>query len=119
MATRWSIDEECWLAEMWQNVHEFHANEGPFWQVVTEKFNEQSDGPTRSKSQLMGKWARMNSDCQKFHEIYLNLQPTREPDDRVEDALNVYKERHDGRDFKYFQVWLILKSNTIWNRFIN
>lgn len=119
MANRLSIEEECWLAEMWQNVHEFHASKGPFWQVVTQKFNIQSDGPFRSKNQLTGKWARMNCDCQKFHEIHLNLQPTREPDVRLEDAMNVFQERNGGKDFKYFQVWLILRNNTTWNRYID
>ena len=119
MATRWSIEEESLLADMWQNVHEFHATEGPFWQVVTQRFNEQSDGPFRNKNQLMGKWTRMNSECQKFHEIYLNLQPTREPDVRLEDAMNVFKERHGGQAFKYFHVWLILRNNVIWDRYFN
>ena len=114
MANRLSIEEESLLADMWQNVHEFHATEGPFWSVVTEKFNEQSDGPFRNKNQIMGKWARMNCECQEFHQIYLNLQPTHEPDVRFEDALNVFKERHGGKPFKYFQVWLILKNNVRW-----
>lgn len=36
MANRLDVEEETLLADMLQNVHEFHADEGPFWQVVTE-----------------------------------------------------------------------------------
>ena len=118
MANRWDIEEETLLADMWQVVHEFHAGEGPFWQVVTERFNEQAVGPHRSKSQITSKWARMNSECQQFHAIHDNLQPTREPWVRVEDAMNVFKERNDGKAFKYFHVWSILRFNHTWCRFM-
>ena len=30
MARLWDIEEESLLAEMWQTVHEFHHEEGPF-----------------------------------------------------------------------------------------
>ena len=118
MANRWDIEEETLLADMWQVVHEFHAGEGPFWQVVTERFNEQAVGPHRSKSQITSKWAWMNSECQQFHAIHDNLQPTRDPWVRVEDAMNVFKERNDGKAFKYFHVWSILRFNPTWCRFM-
>ena len=117
MVNRWAIEEESLLADMWQNVHEFHSNEGPFWEVLSRRFNEQSDGPLRNKNQIMGKWARMNCECQKFHQIYLNLQHTHTADVRLEATMAVFREQHGGQAFKYLYVWLILKNNFIWNRY--
>ena len=84
--------------------------------MVTEMFNEHSVDPNRNKNQLTAKWRRMSIECQQFHAIHDSLQPTRKPWVRVEDALNVFKERNDGRAFKYFHVWLILRFNHAWNR---
>ena len=118
MANRWSVEEESLLADMWQVVHEYHR-ESVFWNKVTERFNEQSDGPIRNKSQITGKWARLTCECEKLNDIYLNLQPTREVNGRLLDAINVFKERYGGQGFKYMHVWLILKNSPIWNRYRN
>ena len=118
MANRWSIEEECLLADMWMLGHEFPRGI-PFWNDVTTRFNEQSDGPVRNKSQITGKWTRLSRECETFNDIYLNLQPTREVNGRLLDALDVLKERYGGQDFKYMPVWLILKNNPAWNRYRN
>lgn len=41
MANRWSVEEENLLADMWNEV--------------TERFNNQSDGPFRNKQEITGK----------------------------------------------------------------
>ena len=117
MARTWDAEEETLLAEMWQTVAESQIHhEEHFWNVVTEMFNEHWNGPNRNKNQLTGKWQRMNNECQLFHAIHASLQPTPEPWGRVENAANIFKERNDGREFKYFHVWMILRSNHAWNR---
>ena len=116
MANRWSVEEECLVADMWLNVHEFHS-ETVFWNTVTERFNNLSDGPFRSKSQITGKWARMNCECQKFNDIYLTVQDSDEVNGRLNTTLNMFRERYGGQGFKYLNVWFILKGIPIWNRY--
>ena len=99
---------------MWLIVHEYHG-ESSFWNEVTERFNNQSDGPFRNKNQITGKWARLSTECQKFNDIYLNLQGTSQDNDRLQNAMNIFKERFGGRGFKHIHVWLILKDSPIWN----
>ena len=118
MANRWSIEEESLLADIWLVVHEF-PREPAFWNDVTTRFNEQSDGPVRNKSQITGKWTRLSRECETFNDIYLNLQPTREVNGRLLDAVDVFKERYGGQQFKYMHVLLILKENRAWNRYRN
>ena len=89
MARLWDIEEVTLLAEMWQTVQESQHEEGPFWNLVTEMFNEHWNGPNRNKNQLTAKWQRMNNECQRFHAIHASLQPTPEPWGCVENAANV------------------------------
>ena len=103
MANRWSVEEENLLADMWQIVHEFHG-ESAFWNEVTERFNNQSDGPFRNKHQITGKWARLTCECQKFNYIYLNLQRTSEVNDRLDNAMNIFKELFGRHGFKYIHA---------------
>ena len=116
MANRWSVEEENLLADMWLIVHEFHG-ESVFWNEVTERFNNQSDGPFRNKSQITGKWARMNCECQKFNDIYLSVQLNDEFNDRLHTAMNNFRERFGGQGFRYLNVWFILRRSPIWNRY--
>jgi hypothetical protein len=118
MANRWFIEEESLLANIWLVVHEF-PREPVFWNDVTARFNEQSDGNVRNKSQIKGKWARLTCECEKFNDIYLNLQPTREVNGRLFDAIDVFKERYGDQGFKYLHVWLILQNSPAWNRYRN
>lgn len=114
MANRWSVEEECLLADMWLNVHEFHTKP-VFWNTVIERFNNLSDGPFRSKSQITGKWARMSCECQKFNDIYLSMQLNEEVNDRLHTIMNMFRERYSGQGFKYLNVWFILRRSPIWN----
>lgn len=77
----------------------------------------QQDGPFRNKHQITGKWARLTCECQKFNDIYLNLQRTSEVNDRLDNAMNIFKERFGGHGFKYIHAWLILRNSPIWNRY--
>ena len=116
MANRWSVEEENLLADMWLIVHEFHA-EAPFWNTVTERFNNLSDGPFRNKHMITSKWARMNCECQKFNDIYLSVQRTDEFNERLHTAMNMFRDRFGGHNFNYLNVWFIVRKSPIWNRY--
>lgn len=76
MNTRWSLEEENLLADMWIEVHEAKdiVNERSFWNEVTERFDHQTDGEHRNKNIITGKWSRINCQCRKFNDIYKDLQ---------------------------------------------
>ena len=55
MANRWSMEEEYLLATVWLEVHDSEdlVNERSFWNEVTQRFNNQSDGQHRNKNSIM------------------------------------------------------------------
>ena len=75
------------------------SNERSFWDEVTERFNNQSDGDYRNKNMITSKWVRLSSECQKFNDVYKHLQRTRQDNDRLHNAMNIFKERYGGREF--------------------
>ena len=116
MTNHWSIEEENLLADMWLEVSQYYYNDSSFWNEVVERFNNQSDGDFRNKNQITAKWARLTTECQKFNDIYLNLQRTSHDNDHIHNAMNIFKERFGGRGFKHIHVWFILRNNPIWNK---
>ena len=117
MNIRWSMEEENLLADMWLEVSESReVTERSFWNVVTERFNHQTDGEHRNKNMITGKWSRINCECRKFNDIYKDLQRTSQDNDRLANAMNIFQERYGGRGFQYQHVWFILRNTHAWDR---
>lgn len=51
MYNRWSMKEEYLLANVWLEVHDSRdlVNEHSFWNEVTQRFNDQTDGEHHKK----------------------------------------------------------------------
>ena len=121
MSTRWSIEEETLLADMWLEIsrNSEGLNERSFWDRVVARFNEWTDGDHRNKSMITGKWARLSCECCKCHDIYHYLQQTsQDPEQNISTALNMFRERYGRRGFQYLHVWLILKNTQEWARYV-
>lgn len=99
MINHWLMEKENLLADMWLKVFQDidNYNERSFWNQVVERFNNQSDGDHLNQNMITCKWARLSSECQKFNDIYLNLQRTSQDNDRLQNAMNIFKERFGGR----------------------
>ncbi|GJY34060.1 hypothetical protein Tco_0418529 [Tanacetum coccineum] len=74
-SVRWTRDEEKLLCEVWVGVSENNdigndRNEECFWGQIHDDFNKSTNGVSRTKNMITGKWNRMHPDCQKFHAIY-------------------------------------------------
>ncbi|GKC13560.1 hypothetical protein Tco_1010342 [Tanacetum coccineum] len=68
------------------------------------------------QNMVTGKWTRMHDDCQRFNDIYKNLnRKSGESDaDLVENAKTAYIDRY-GKKFLYPHVWNILKNYPKWD----
>ena len=118
MAVKWSLEEENLLATQFLEVSEDNTDTTPtsFWNEVTRKFNDESDGVHRNKHSITGKWTRMSCECQKFDDIYSAVQQSGLVGDQLAMAMTVYRERNYGRNFQYMQPWFILRNTPYWNR---
>ena len=91
-------------------------NERSFWNVVTQRFNDETDGEHRNKNMIMAKWNRIKLECRRFNAIYKELQRTSQDPARLTNAMNIYQERHGGRGLKYQHVWFVLRNTVAWDR---
>ncbi|GKG03280.1 hypothetical protein Tco_0310916, partial [Tanacetum coccineum] len=87
-------DEEKLLCEVWVGVSENNdigndRNEECFWGQIHDDFNKSTNGVSRTKNMITGKWNRMHPDCQKFHAIYKEI--TRKSGENDGDVLEAVK----------------------------
>ncbi|GJS01328.1 hypothetical protein Tco_0317836 [Tanacetum coccineum] len=66
-SVRWTRDEEKLLCEVWVGVSENNdigndRNEECFWGQIHEDFNKSTNGVSRTKNMITGKWNRMHPD---------------------------------------------------------
>jgi hypothetical protein len=117
MKNRWSMEEEYVLATIWLEVHDSTdvVNERSFWNEVTKRFNNQSDGPHRNKNSITALWSRMNVECRNYNAIYKELLRTSDDPCRLSNANRIYYERY-GRGIKYQHVWFALRNTLAWDR---
>ena len=106
------MEEENLLANIWLEVHESRdlVNEHYFWNDVTQRFNDQTDGEHRNKSSITAQWKRINLECHNYNAIYKELQRTSQDPCRLSNANRIYHERHGGRGIKYQHVWFVLRN---------
>ncbi|GKA97650.1 hypothetical protein Tco_0825544 [Tanacetum coccineum] len=76
---RWTRDEEVLLTECWIETSENGQIEADrtddlFWGQIMDDFNTATTQGYRTEHMLMGKWSRINGDCQKFNAIYKHLE---------------------------------------------
>ena len=106
MATRWSMEEESLLERL---------NQRSFWNNVVERFNDQTNGPHRTKNSIRAEWSRINHECRRYNHIYKELLRTSEDPCRLSNANRIYYERY-GRGIYYQHVWFILRNTWVWDR---
>ena len=118
MNNRWLMEEEVLLAIVWLEVQDSTdlLNERSFWNVVTRKFNEQTNGVQRNKNSITAQWNRMNIECRRYNAIYKELQRTGQDTNRLTNANRIYYERY-GRELHYPQVWFTLRNTRAWDRY--
>ena len=118
MANRWSVEEERLLATVWLEVHDSEelVNERSFWNAVTQRFNNQTEGQDRNKNSITAQWNRMNIECRRYNAIYKELQRTSQDTNRLTNANQIYYERY-GRELYYQQVWFTLRNTRAWDRY--
>ena len=117
MNNRWSMEEEYLLANVWLEVHDSRdlVNGRSFWNEVTQRFNDQTDGEHRNKNSITAQWNRINLECRRYNDIYKELQRTSEDPCRLSNANRIYHERY-GRGIYYQHVWFILRNTWAWDR---
>ncbi|PWA68078.1 Apple-like protein [Artemisia annua] len=71
----WSMEEECILANVWLSASECLdlRVERSFWNAVTTRFNNQTNGEHRTKDRLMYQWKKINQECLRYNAIYKEL----------------------------------------------
>ncbi|GKB77426.1 hypothetical protein Tco_0944321 [Tanacetum coccineum] len=115
---RWTRDEEKLLCEVWVGVSENNdigndRNEECFWGQIHDDFNKSTNGVSRTKNMITGKWNRMHPDCQKFHAIYKGI--TRKSGENDGDVLKAAKAEYSacnkGKKFAYEHGWRVLKKH--------
>ena len=118
MANRWSVEEERLLATVWLEVHDSEelVNERSFWNAVTQRFNNQTEGQDRNKNSITAQWNRMNLECRRYNSIYKELERTSADPNRLSNANRIYHERY-GKGIKYQHVWFALRNTFAWDRF--
>ena len=118
MSNRWSVEEEMLLAQVWVTVHEEPVihNAMSFWNRVVTMFNERSDGVNRNRGMIMSKWSSLNCECVVFNGIYQHLLRTTRDDHTVclVNAMRNFKDRYNGKSFKYVQAWEVLRTHPRW-----
>ena len=116
MSNRWSMEEESLLAHVWLAVSESRdlVNERSFWNVVTQRFNDQTNGEHRNKNSIMAQWKRINLECRRYNDIYREVQRTSQDPCLVSNANQVYHERH-GKGLRYQHVWFIVRNMYAWD----
>ncbi|GJU39260.1 hypothetical protein Tco_1192217 [Tanacetum coccineum] len=98
-SVRWTRDEEKLLCEVWVGVSENNdigndRNEECFWGQIHDDFNKSTNGVSRTKNMITGKWNRMHPDCQKFHAIYKGI--TRKSGENDGDVLEAAKAEYSA-----------------------
>ncbi|GJZ82494.1 hypothetical protein Tco_0647667 [Tanacetum coccineum] len=121
-SVRWTRDEEKLLCEVWVGVSENNdigndRNEECFWGQIHDDFNKSTNGVSRTKNMITGKWNRMHPDCQKFHAIYKGI--TRKSGENDGDVLEAAKAEYSacnkGGKFAYEHGWRVLKKHPKWD----
>ena len=82
------MNEENLLANIWLGVHEdrdlgVHRS---FWNVVTQRFNDQTDGEHCNKNSIKAQWNRINIECRRYNAIYKELLRTSQEPCRLSNA---------------------------------
>ncbi|GJX28326.1 glutathione S-transferase T3-like protein [Tanacetum coccineum] len=76
-----------------------------------------TNGVSRTKNMITGKWNRMHPDCQKFHAIYKGI--TRKSGENDGDVLEAAKAEYSacnkGKKFAYEHGWRVLKKHPKWD----
>ncbi|GJU66186.1 hypothetical protein Tco_1252445 [Tanacetum coccineum] len=110
-------DKEKLLCKVWVGVFENNdigndRNEECFWGQIHDDFNKSTNGVSRTKNMITGKWNRMHPDCQKFHAIYKGI--TRKSGENDGDVLEAAKAENSacnkGKKFAYEHGWRVLKN---------
>ncbi|GJX28496.1 hypothetical protein Tco_0236575 [Tanacetum coccineum] len=85
--------------------------------VIHDDFNKSTNGVSRTKNMIMGKWNRMHHDCQKFHANYKGI--TRKSGENDGDVLEAAKAEYSacnkGKKFAYEHGWRVLKKHSKWD----
>ena len=117
MNNRWSMEEEDLLARVWLEVQDSGdlVNGRSFWNEVTQRFNNQTNGENRNKNSITAMWSRMNAECRRYNAIYKELLRTSEDPCRLSNANRIYYERY-GRGIYYQHVWFVLRNTNAWDR---
>lgn len=70
-----SMEEEYLLANVWLEFHDSRdlASGRSFWNEVTQRFNDQTDGEHRNKNSITAQWNRINLECRRYNAIYKEL----------------------------------------------
>ncbi|GJZ68484.1 hypothetical protein Tco_0631724 [Tanacetum coccineum] len=76
---RWTRDEEVLLTKCWIETSEngqigADRTDDSFWGQIMDDFNTATTQGYRTEHMLMGKWSRINGDCQTFNAIYKHLE---------------------------------------------
>ena len=97
------------VANVWLEVHDSRdlVNERSFWNEVTQRFNNQTDGEHRNKNTAM--WNRMNLECHRYNAIYKELLRTSEDPYCLSNANRIYYECY-GRVIYYQHVWFVRRN---------
>ncbi|GJV42543.1 hypothetical protein Tco_1420983 [Tanacetum coccineum] len=64
---------------------------------IHDNFNKSTNGVSRTKNMITGKWNRMHPDCQKFHAIYKEI--TRKSDENDGNVLEAAKAEYSAYHF--------------------
>ena len=109
--------EESLLANIWLGVHEDNDQgvHRSFWNVVTQRFNDQTDGVHRTKNSIAGEWSRIDLECRRYNAVYKELKRTSEDPICLSNVNRVYYERY-GKAIKYQHVWFVLRNTWVWDR---
>ena len=66
------MEEEILLANVWLAVSEYRdpVTERSFWNVVTQRFNDATNGAHRNKNSIMGQWKRIKLECRSVRNTF-------------------------------------------------
>ncbi|GJS98550.1 zinc finger BED domain-containing protein RICESLEEPER 2-like protein [Tanacetum coccineum] len=119
----WSREEEILLTQCWIETSEngqirADRSEDSFWGQIMDDFNTGTTQGYRTRHMLMGKWTRINGDCQNFNAIYKHLE--RKSGENEADHIEAAKitfaaQQLTGRKFQLEHCWRILKGHSKWD----
>ncbi|KAL7614510.1 hypothetical protein Lser_V15G06907 [Lactuca serriola] len=121
----WTPEEEYALTAAWcaTSKNELHGNgmkKGAYWGAVLDKFHAiLKKNPYRNNDMLSGKWGMITKRCNKFNNIYNQLEKQQQSGTNDFDLFKSAKEQYRveiGHVFDFEKSWELLRADPKWNK---